>query len=170
MMKNIIKLFIVVLVAGLSMNIQAQTGLKIGHIDFQELISVMPGQEALNKELETYVAGLETQLQTMQNEYQTKMADYQATQATMSEIIRQTKEKEIIDLQGRIEAFNQQAQYDIQNKQVELTEPMIKKAKEAIEAVAKENGFTYIINGNEQILLYKSGTDILPLVKKKLGL
>jgi len=168
-MKNIIKLFVVVLIAGFAMNVQAQNQ-KIGHVDFQELMSVMPGQEEINKQLESHVAGLETQLQTMQSEYETKITDYQATQATMSEIIRQTKEKEIMDLQQRIEAFNQQAQYEIQNKQVELTEPLIKKAQEAIEAVAKENGFTYIINGNEQIILYAGGTDILPLVKKKLGI
>ena len=169
-MKNILKLFVVVLFAGFSMNIQAQTGLKIGHIDFQELMSVMPGQEEINKNLETYVAGLEAQLTSMQSEYESKLTEYQASQATMSEIIKQTKEKEIIDLQGRIEAFNQSAQYDIQNKQLELTQPIIDKAQQAIQEVAKENGFTYIINGNEQILLYKSGTDILPLVKKKLGL
>lgn len=169
-MKNTLKLFVVVLFAAFSLNASAQTGLKIGYIDFQALMAVMPGQDELNKELETYVAGLEAQLTSMQSEYETKLTDYQANQATMSEIIRQTKEKEIMDLQGRIEAFNQQAQYDIQNKQLELTDPIIKKAQVAIEEVAKENGFTYIINGNEQILLYKSGIDILPLVKAKLGL
>ncbi len=169
-MKNTLKLFVVVLFAAFSLNASAQTGLKIGHIDFQALLAVLPGQDEMNKNLETYVAGLEAQLTSMQSEYESKINDYQANQATMSEIIRQTKEKEIMDLQGRIEAFNQQAQYDIQNKQLELTEPLIKKAQAAIEEVAKENGFTYIINGNEQILLYKSGIDILPLVKKKLGL
>lgn len=169
-MKNILKLFVVILVAGFSMNVQAQAGQKIGHVDFQELMSIMPGQDSINKALESYVGGLEAQLQAMQSEYESKINAYQANQATMSEIIRQTKEKEIVDLQQRIEAFNQQAQYEIQNKQVELSQPLIKKAQRAIESVAKENGFTYIINGNEQILLYKSGTDILPMVKKKLGL
>ena len=168
-MKNIIKLFVVVLVLGFSSSIQAQTQ-KIGHLNFQELITLMPGQEEINKNLEAHVAGLEAQLAAMQSEYETKVTDYQATQATMSEIIRQTKEKEIMDLQQRIEAFNQQAQYEIQNKQMELTQPLIKKAQDAITAVAKENGFTYIINANEQILLYSGGTDILPLVKAKLGL
>jgi len=169
-MKNIFKLFVVLLVAGFSLNAQSQTAPKIGHIDFQELLSVMPGQDSINKALENFIGGLESQVQAMQSELESKYADYQANQATMSEIIRQTKEKEIMDLQQRMEAFNQQAQYEVQNKQVELSEPLLKKAQAAIEAVAKENGFTYIINGNEQILLYKSGTDILPMVKKKLGL
>jgi len=169
-MKNILKLFVVLLVAGFSMNVQAQAGLKIGYIDFQELITLMPGQDEINKKLDEHISGLQSQSQAMQSEYEAKVTDYQANQATMSDIIKQTKEKEIMDLQQRIEAFNQQAQMDIQNKQIELTQPLLDKAKQAIEDVAKENGFTYIINGNEQILLYKNGTDILPLVKKKLGL
>ncbi|NPD83356.1 OmpH family outer membrane protein [Lentimicrobium sp. L6] len=168
-MKNIFKLFVVLLIAGSSLTAHAQTA-KIGHVNFQELLGIMPGQEAINQELETFVAGLETQLQAMQSELEAKYADYQNNQATMSEIIRQTKEKEIMDLQQRMEAFNQQAQYEIQNKQVELSEPLIKKAQDAITAVASENGFTYIINANDQVLLYKNGTDILPMVKAKLGL
>ena len=75
-----------------------------------------------------------------------------------------------MDLQQRLEAFNQQAQYEVQNKQMELSEPLITKAKKAIETVAKENGFTYIINANDQVLLYKNGTNIMSLVKSKLGL
>lgn len=167
-MKNILKLFVVALFVAFSVQSMAQD--KIGHINFDELVSLMPGQDSINKALENYVAGLESQSMSMQTELEGKYADYQANQATMSEIIRQTKEKEIMDLQQRIEAFNQQAQYDIQNKQFELSQPLLNKAQKAIEDVAKENGFTYIINSNVQILLYANGTDILPLVKTKLGL
>ncbi len=169
-MKNILKLIVVICVAGFSLQAQAQTGAKIGHINFQELITLMPGQDSITKALQSHVTGLESQLQTMQSEYEAKINDYQSNQATMSDIIKQTKEKEILDLQQRIEAFNQQAQLEIQQKQIELTEPLVRKAQKAINEVAKANGFTYIINSNEQILLYANGTNILPLVKKKLGL
>jgi len=168
-MKNILKLFVVALFVAFSVQSQAQTS-KIGHINFDELVAQMPGQDSINKALENFVGGLESQVQAMQTELEAKYGDYQASQATMSEIIRQTKEKEIMDLQQRMEAFNQQAQYEIQNKQYELSQPLLNKAQKAIEAVAKENGFTYIINGNVQILLYANGTDIMPLVKAKLGL
>jgi outer membrane protein len=110
-------------------------------------------------------------MKAMQGEYEGKINNYQATQATMSQIIKQTKEKEILDLQQRIEAFNQQAQYEIQNKQMELTQPLIDRIQKAIKAVGKENGFTYILNGNEQIILYSDGgINVLNLVKAKLGL
>jgi len=170
-MKNILKSLVVIVLFVASMNVQAQTTAKIGHIDFAQIVSVMPGQDSINKKLQVHVASLESQMKAMQNEYEAKVNDYQATQATMSQIIKQTKEKEILDLQQRIEAFNQQAQYEIQNKQMELTQPLIDRIQAAIKAVGKENGFTYILNGNEQIILYsEGGINVLPLVKKKLGI
>ena len=89
----------------------------------------------------------------------------------MSNIIKQTKEREIQDLQTRIETFNQQAQQDLADKENELTAPVIEKAKKAVEAVAKENGYTYIFNSSQGMLLYADpGDDITTLVKKKLGI
>jgi outer membrane protein len=169
-MKNIFKLFVVAVILFVSFQSNAQTNSKIGHLNFDELVSMMPGQDSITKALENFVAGLETQVMAMQSELESKYADYQAGQATMSEIIKQTKEKEIVDLQQRMEAFNQQAQVEIQNKQFELSQPLLEKAQKAIDEVAQENGYTYIINGNVQILLYANGDNIMPLVKAKLGL
>jgi len=171
MMKNILKAFVVVVLVVASSSLQAQSNVKIGHVDFAQIVSLMPGQDSINTQLQKHVASLEGQLKAMQTEYEAKIGDYQATQATMSQIIKQTKEKEIMDLQQRIEAFNQQAQYEIQNKQQELTQPLIERIQKAIKAVGKENGFAYILNGNEQIILYSNGgINVLPLVKKKLGI
>jgi outer membrane protein len=108
---------------------------------------------------------------TMQAELENKFMEYQANQATMSNIIKQTKEREIQDLQTRIEEFNQQAQLDLGEKEQELTAPVIEKARKAVEDVAKENGYTYIFNSTEGLLLYATpGDDVLPMVKKKLGI
>ena len=56
------------------------------------------------------------------------------------------------------------------NKETELFQPIFDAAKEAIETVAKENGYTYIIDESVGVLLYAGGDDILPLVKTKLGI
>ena len=89
----------------------------------------------------------------------------------MSDLIKQTKEKELQDLQARMDAFNQKANTDLQAKQQELLQPFIDKAKAAIGDVAKENKFTYILNAIEDVVLYKEATeDVMPLVKKKLGI
>lgn len=170
-MKNILKFFLILAIAVSAMQVSAQKAQKLGHIDFAKLYELMPGQDSIKKAFSTYQEQLQNQFVAMQGEYETKLTDYQNNQATMSNIIKQTKEKEILDLQRRIQDFQQTAQEDLQDKEAELTAPIIDKARNAVKEVAKENAYTYIFNSTEGLLLYtESGDDIMPLVKKKLNL
>jgi outer membrane protein len=149
----------------------SQVNAKLGYIDSNELLGMMPGKDSIQTVLQAYGKSLETQLQTMYAEYQTKVQDYQTNSRTMSDIIKQTKEKELADLESRIETFKTQADTDLQQKQTALLQPLLDKAKSAITAVAKENGYTYIFDvGTGAVLFYEKGDNILPLVKTKLGL
>ena len=170
-MKQILRpLLVIMLCAVLSIGF-GQVSAKLGYIDSNELLEMMPGKDSIQTVLQDYGKMLETQLQTMYAEYQTKVQDYQTNASTMSDIIRQTKEKELADLETRIQTFQQQADTDLQNKQVELLQPLLDKAKNAINAVAKENGYTYIFDvGTGAFLYYETGDNILPKVKAKLGL
>ncbi|PLX13138.1 MAG: hypothetical protein C0598_04405 [Marinilabiliales bacterium] len=165
--KGILLLSLLVLISGYS---YSQT-VKIGHIDSNEILGIMPETDSLQTALKSYADYLDQQLNTMAQEYQTKMADYQNNAATMSDLIRQTKEKEITDLQGRIQAFQASADQDLTSKQAELFNPLIEKVKNAITEVAKENNYSYILDvGTGAVLFYENGDDVLPLVKKKLGI
>jgi outer membrane protein len=89
----------------------------------------------------------------------------------MSTIIKQTKEREIADLETRITEFQASAEQDFARKQQELYDPLVNKAKDAINSVAKANGFTYILDISMGVVLfYEGGEDILPLVRANLGL
>jgi outer membrane protein len=92
--------------------------------------------------------------------------------STYSELAKASKEAELQDMQNRIQTFEQTAQQDIQQKRVELFKPIQDKALKAVSAVAEENGFTYILDKGTGAIVYESSDaqDILPLVKKKLGL
>jgi outer membrane protein len=171
MMKNILKVLTIVVLVAVATTTHAQKASKIGHIDFGKVLELMPGQDTVKVVMEKYVQSLQGELQTMQSELEMKGADYQKNVASMSSIIKSTKEKEITDLQGRIEAFQQSAQQDLQAKQTELITPFVNKAKQAIKDVAKEGGFAYVLNSVEDLVLYSDGgEDITPLVKKKLGI
>lgn len=170
-MKIIIKSFIVLSVCIMSFGANAQNQEKFGHLNFADLYALMPGLDSVKALYEQYAQSIQSQFDAMQTELQTKIADYQNNQTTMSEIIRQTKEREISDLQTRMEAFQGSAQQDLQNKEVELTNPIIEKAQNAVKEVAKENGYTYVLNSTGGMLLYADpGDDIMDLVKKKLGI
>jgi|GEM_PF-946386 len=145
--------------------------LKTGHIDFPALIQSMPGQDSINKAYETYAKGLETQMSTMQAQLENKQAEYEANQATMSSILKSTKERELQDLYNRLLEFQQQAQGDLGNYENELLNPLIEKARKAVNDVANENDFSYILNTAQGMVLYSgSGNDIMDLVKRKLGM
>jgi len=131
----------------------------------------MPETDSLQNELKNYADYLDQQMNAMAMEYQSKVTDYQDNVATMSDLIRQTKEKEITDLQARIQAFQQSADQDLQAKQAELFNPLIEKVKNAIDEVGRENSYTYILDvGAGAVIFYEGGDDVLPLVKKKLGI
>jgi outer membrane protein len=171
MMKNLLKVLTIVVLVAVAATTNAQKSSKIGHIDLGKVLEQMPGQDTVKVVMEKYVQTLQGELQTMQQELELKGADYQKNLATMSSIIKTTKEKEITDLQGRIEAFQQSAQQDLQAKNTELITPFVTKAKQAIKDVAKEGGFAYILNANEEIVLYSDGgEDVTAQVKKKLGI
>jgi outer membrane protein len=149
----------------------SQTSLKLGYIDSNEILSLMPETDSLQKELKAYADYLDQQMNAMAVEYQTKVASYQDNVATMSDLIRQTKEKEITDLQGRIQAFQQSADQDLGAKQAELFNPLIEKVKNAISDVALENNYNYIFDvGTGALVFYENGDNVLPLVKTKLGI
>lgn len=168
-LKKAVALFsLVVLVASFG---YSQTTLKLGYIDSNEILSLMPETDSLQNELKNYAEYLDQQMNAMAMEYQTKINNYQDNVATMSDLIRQTKEKEITDLQARIQAFQQSADQDLSTKQADLFNPLIEKVKNAINEVGRENGYTYILDvGAGAVVFFENGDDVLPLVKKKLGI
>jgi len=146
-------------------------GQKLGHINSNELLLAMPERTSVEDNIKKYASELESQLGTMSKEYQAKVQNYQAKEATMTEAIKQDKIKEITNLEDRIAEFQQTAQKDLQTKEETLLKPIIDKAKKAIEDVAKENNYTYIFDSGVGVLLYQKDSDnIMPMVKKKLGL
>ena len=167
------KLLFLAFAAFFALSITGQSqALKFGHIDTQGLISVMPETTAAQANLEKEAKGLEEALETMQVEYNNKLNTYVTERETMGDLVRQAKEQELTEFQQRIQAFEQQAQQGLQQKQGELFQPVMEKAKKAIEEVAKENKLIYVFDLGAGALLYYSdqSEDILPLVKAKLGI
>src|SRR5690606_7110220 len=169
-MKTIKALLLAVIVTT-SFSAFAQKSVKIGHINSNELLAAMPERDGVQKEIEDYAAQLTTTMDAMRKEYETKVADFQSKQDVMTDIIRDNKIKEITDLEKRITEFQKTAQADLQKKEEKLLQPIIDKAKQAIDDVAKENNYTYILDSSLGVVLYSvDSDDILPLVKKKLGI
>lgn len=144
---------------------------KFGHINSQELLSLMPERKTAETSLQNYAQGLENQLMSMQTEYQSMIEDYQNNESSYDDLTKQDKEAEIIGLQERLQTFQQNAQKSLQEKEQELLRPILERAQNAIDKVAKKEKYTYILDSSSGLLLYsKESEDILEKVKDELGL
>ena len=171
-MKNFFKvsLFLVALlfVSGIA---SAQT-VKIAHVNTAEVLDAMPDKSKAEKKLEAYYNELQEQLKTMYTEYQNKLQDYQSNAETMSNLVKQSKEKELVDLESRITAFQGNAEQEFEAKRAELLAPLLEKIQNAINTVGKEKGCTYILDIATGTAVY-IGTDAMDVtkdVKAKLGI
>jgi outer membrane protein len=145
--------------------------LKFGHINSNELLQQLPETKTADSALQKYVHMLEDQIKAMNTEYQMKIEEYQRDAPKMIDAVKLAKEKEILDLQNRIRDFQDEAPDRIQKKKEELYSHILKKAEDAIKAVAKENNYSYIFDTAIGVVLFaQEGDDILALVKKKMGI
>ncbi len=171
MMQKLLTSSILALFLFISLGAFAQQAVKLGHIDSNELLQLMPEREAAMAELERYAGELEEQFVSMQGEFQTKYQEYLEKESTFSELIRQSRQRELASLQERIMEFQESAQQDLMNQESQLLSPIIEKARQAIEEVAREEGFTYIFDvGMGVLLFHEKGEDIMPQVRAKLGI
>jgi outer membrane protein len=159
-----------VAVSGLfSVNAMAQS--KIAHINTQALLDAMPETKAAQTTLQTYAASLETDGKGLVDEYTKKMKEFDEKAASMTDNMKEIKGKEIQDIQKRIEEYRTAADQKIDAKRQEVLKPIYDKARKAIEDVAKEKGYGYVLDSSVGVLLVSpTGDDLLPTVKTKLGL
>ena len=145
---------------------------KLGHINSQEILTLMPERATIEKTISDLQAQWEKEIVKMREEYYAKTKEYQEKQATMPESIKQARQSEIAEMEQRISTTNQNAQTDLQKKSQDLFAPVIEKVKKAINEVGAENGYLYIFDLGAQSIIYQSpkSNDVTALVKKKLAL
>lgn len=169
-MKGLIRLAVVVavMVAGIS-SVSAQQA-KIGYIKFDELVTSMPEYKTAGEEFEKKVQEIETQRTKMQEEWSAAVKEYEEKAGTFTQIVRQAKEQEIMQMQQRIQNFVELAQQELQSVNEQLMAPIYEKAKTTVDEVAKANGYTYVFDANALIYMAPDASDLMPLVKSKLGI
>jgi len=144
---------------------------KFGHINTNELLGIMPGRDSATAQLQRHARTLETTFAEMQTELQTKFQEYIANEATFSDLIRQSRQRELNSLQERVQEFQELAQQELAQMEQELLGPIIQAARQAIEEVAKEKGYTYVFDtATGAILHFPPGDNLLEPVKARVGI
>jgi len=144
--------------------------LKIGHINSNEILALMPDIKAADTQLQNFAQQLDSEIKRQYDEYQQKYAALM-TDTTLPKAVMEAKAQELASLEATITQLQQSSQDQVLQKKDALYQPILAKIDRAIQAVAKEQHYTYIIDASTGTLVYGIDTyDITPFVKRRLGI
>jgi len=149
-------LLIIMFVFFASSYLRAQPGLKIGHVNVQELVQKHPDTDSIHAVLQQEAKDMEDVYGEMLEEQETKMNAFEQENAGYSDFVRKTKQQELLELSQKIETFNQTANQQIRQRNIEMLQPVYNDVNEAIKKVAKENRYTYVLDVSAGVIAYLS--------------
>ena len=168
------KLFFALVFGAVTVVANAQTApLKIGYADVEYILSQMPEMKQVQMDLQTLQTQLKKQYDAKVAEFQKKLQEFQAYGATVPDAVKQNSQRELQQLQANIQTLEQDSQADLQKKEQSLMQPVLDKVDKAIQAVAVENAYTYILHQQYQgltIILYgDEKLNVSDVILKKMG-
>lgn len=166
------KLFVALSLFCAIISVSAQE-IKIGRIDMKAVFEAMPEKMKVQQEIDSINAEYQAALSKLENEYQSKVSNFLADKDNLLQSIQEVRILEIDQLQQRIQNFREMAAKDLQSIQENKVRPILDKVNVAIQAVGEKEGFTYIFDLSAGNILFFSPSqcvDVLPLVKKELGI
>ena len=130
----------IIIIAAMALMSVSAFAQKFAYVDFNELVMLMPEMDEARATIEENSVTNEEILMAMYEEYQTKAQQYQQKASTWTPAIRESKEKEIMDIQSRLEQTQQSLQQEMQQLQNSLQAPIYEKAQNVVNALAKGKG------------------------------
>jgi len=136
--------------------IYSQSHMQIGHVDIMKILSQLPERDSAQVLLEKETREIQTEFEEMQVIYNKLVDDYTKGQSTYSELVKKAKEDEILDKQKRLQEFEQNATATLQRRNGELLQPIYEKIIKAIDTVATQNSYTYILDVSKGSVVFTS--------------
>lgn len=144
---------------------------KIGYLNSQELLLSVPEAQAIDKKLSELYKGKEAEIRSLSATAQAKLESYQKNAEKLDAAERETREKELMGYDQQIQELSAKGQDDMEKERQKLLAPVLKKLDKVVKNVAKEYGYTYVLDPSMGGMVYADSTrDLMPLVKEKLGI
>ncbi len=152
------KLFVIALAALATLTASAQ---QLGRVNFNELVMLMPEMDAARETIAASQKEAEETYSAMVEEYQGKANQYQQKQASWTAAIRESKERELYEIQNRIQEFQNSISQELQQQQNQLMAPINEKAGKAVNEIAKAKGITVLFDASQA--LYFDETKVIDI-------
>lgn len=144
---------------------------KTGYISLDQVVSLMPEIGKIDTVLQRYQTdSLQPQLAIMIQDYNYKDSMLSSKDSSKIPVtVRNQYRQDMQNVSYQLQNWQGFTQQMMQAKQEQLLEPVYRKAMNALNAVAKESGYSYVYN-REVLLVAPPADDLMPLVAKKLGI
>lgn len=154
---------------------------KVGYTNVELLLSYMPQTQEIEKQLNKFHAKLSQQFETKQYYFQNKYTEYiqlkqkEEQNVSVDKEDLKNRENELMKLEKEIKEMGADSELQLSRKRAQLLEPVQKSIQNAIDEVAKTQGYTYILNnvmgsGVPTILYGTESDDITKAIAQKLGI
>lgn len=158
---------VIVLAASLMIAGDAGAQTKIGYISIDAMVRVMPETSKIDSLLEKYQNdSINPQYSQIVALYQYKDSVYRDSVKTPA-VVRKQIEQELPTLIYQIQNWQTIVNQAMESKQNEFLAPIYSKVYDAVKAVAKEKGYTHVMN-KEALLIAPDNDDMITAVAAKL--
>ena len=162
------KILAIAAMALLTLTASAQ---KLGRVNFTELDQLAPEADAAREQITAMQNEAQETFNAMLEEYNTKANQYQQKSSTWTTAIRESKEKELMEIQNRVQEFQQSISQELQQKQAELMNPIMEKAQKAVQDIAKAQGIIAVFDSGSALYFDEAAVvDLTPAARKSLGI
>ena len=158
-------------IAAMALLTLAASAQKLGRVNFTELYQLAPEADAAREQINAMQAEAEETFNTMVEEYNSKASQYQQKSSTWTAAIKEAKEKELMDIQNRVQQFQQSFTQELQQKQAELMNPIMEKAQKAVQDLAKAQGIVAVFDESTALYFDESAVvNLTPAARKSMGI
>mgnify|MGYP006288350889 CR=1 FL=1 len=133
-----------------------QSNSNIGHIDMNEILQALPEADSARAVIQKETEDMESVYEEMQVTYNNLANDYQNGLQGFTDAQRKAKEDEILDKRKRLQEFEQNANLKLQQRSMELMQPIYTKINQAISKIAAREGIDYVLDLSNGAVVFTS--------------
>ncbi|MBS1970568.1 MAG: OmpH family outer membrane protein [Bdellovibrionales bacterium] len=139
---------------------------KIGFVDMQKAIQSTAAGKKAKSELEGEFNKKKKELEKKEADLKKMGEDLERKKSVLSEEVLSKKQAEFQEEMMKYRDVVGKSQLEIQKKERDLTAPILEKMKKTIEKVAKEKGYSMILENSQMVLFATADSDLTDEVIK----
>ena len=164
------KIILIAAMAIISVAATAQN-LKFGYVNYTELVQLVPEMDTVREQLEAQEKETYETLGAMYQEYQTKAEQFQQKQSTWTPAIRDSKMKELQEIEARFQESQQIFQQELQQMQQMLQAPVYEKVQNTVTELAKAKGLAFVFEETQMLYIDpEQGLNLTPEARVALNI